>query len=428
MVQTRLLDLLNLIDEAIEDEDYRRALLLIEANWFNLPDPSPLRERTALVLATVGRKREAVEVYSLAARHYANSGFPTRSLAAIKQMQNLNPSSTQLLDHFTTLYSVRSPFLERGKDQADFPQPTSEILSEVSTKRELDVLFSEAVERAIDPQGTTERPEALPALPLLSLLPPKALRRLLDFLEYEIFAQPQPVIDVDEEESDLFWAVSSDLLVSNEEEKFRIPPGSLLGLSSYGQNSLSPTHRVVSQKGSELLRLSRRGVNALAEEFPDFPNRLATLRRHALTEGIIERHPIFAGLDKEARAELPTHLVGLKLEAGTICIRQGKVSPGLYILLDGSVDVIRKDDDWEITLETLRAGAMVGEVGLVDPRPAIATTVTTKACHMLFFGRKEFTAFSEKYSSLAAYAQKRAAERLRTLDETLSATDLVEVD
>lgn len=428
MVQTRLIDLLNLIDETIENEEYPRGLQLILSNWYDLPDPSPLRERTALLLATVGRKREAVEVYSLAARHYANSGFPTRALAAIKQMQNLNPSSTQLLDHFTTLYSVRSPFLERDRTQTDFPHPSGKLRLDVDSDGDVDELFEKALERATDSEGTAERPGALPALPLLSILPPKALRRLLDFLEYEIFAESQPVVNSDKNQADLLWAVSSDLLVTEDDETVRVPAGALLGLSAFGQNTGAPKHTVVSQKGSECLRLNHRSVEALSEEFPDFPNRLATLRRHALTEGLFVRHPMFAELEPEALERLPSRLVGLKIDPGTICVRQGKTSPGLYIILDGKVDIVRTDDDWEITLETLGPGDMMGEVGLVKPRPALATAITTGACHALFFARHDFMAFADHFPSIATYAEAKAKLRVASLEDTISATDLAEVD
>src|SRR5690554_6001821 len=244
MVKIRLLDLLNTIDEAVEAEELARALQLILANWYNLPDPSPLRERAAVILASVGRKREAVEVYTLAARHYANAGFPTRAIAAIKQMHALNPASTELLDHFATLYSVRSPYLESGRLQASFPQPAGNLSTQTHGDPPLEELFERVLERATDPDGTAERPGSLPALPLLSVLPPDALRRVLDFVEYEIFPNAQLVFEPNQKSSDLVWTVSNDLTVNDGGKTFRIPPGSLLGLNAFGGSERAPRYRM----------------------------------------------------------------------------------------------------------------------------------------------------------------------------------------
>ncbi len=425
-VQTRLLELLNAIDEAVEQEDHSRALQLILNNWYNLPDPAPLRERTAMLLATVGRKREAVEVYSRVARHYANAGFPTRSLAAIKQMQSLNPSSTQLLDHFTTLYSVRSPFLERDLQQPTIPNLAAPPELELSQTEDTDELFSQAVERATDPEGTAERPGSLPALPLMSLLPPKALRRLLDFVEYEIYAEVQPVITAEDrpKDRDLFWAVSSDLIAHDDDEQFIIPAGTLLGVSAFRAQPAPPKYRVTSQKGSECLRLSRTAVEELTQQFGDLPNRLATLYRHALTKRLFERHPMFAELDEQAIEKLPTRLTGLRLDSETIFIKQNKVSPGLYILLDGSADVVRQAEGTEVTIETLQPGDMIGEIGLVEPRPTVATAITNTACHLLFCPRDDFVEFAARHPSMQTFAENRARQRIEFINEKLSDSDL----
>lgn len=429
MALVRLLDLLNKIDDAIENEQADTALSLILTNWDHLNDPAPLRERTALLLATLGRNREALQVYTMAARHYSNAGYPTRALAAIKQMQNLNPAPTQLLDHFTTLYSVRSPFLEKGRRLHEFPAPEAELTLAVDdASSDLDDLLTKVLQRALSTEGIAERPQALPPLTLLSLLPPKALRRLLDLLDYEIFAEAQEVIGPTPTRGDLFWSVSSDLLVTDGDDTFRIPPGAMLGLSAFGHDEIPNRHTVVGQKGSECLRLSRSSFQILSEEFPDFPNRLATLRRHALTEGIFHRHPIFKNLHDTIRNDLIDQIIGLKLPAGTFCLRQGKVSPGLYILLDGHIDLFSADKDIEVTVDTLRSGQMFGEVGLVKPCPVPISAITTSEVHLLFLARKDFDQLLATHEDIRTFLQERSDEQLAAITETLETLNLAEPD
>lgn len=409
-MQTDLSELLQRIDQAIEDQNYSRALQLAVDNWHNLQDPAMLRERVALTLATSGNKRRASEVYDLVARHYANAGFPTRALAAIKQMQALNPSSTQLLDHFTTLYSVRSPFLERDLRQPRLPDPVDDLQLDVDTDGvDFDELMEQAFTLATEPDNTAERPGSLPALPLLSLLPPKALRRLLDEIEYEIHDESQPIFSPDLDGEDLFWTVGANLVVTDgDADPLRIPAGTLLGLNNFGNPEASPSYTVYSQPGSECLRLTAEAIDGLTDEFPDFPNRLSTLYRHALTEGLLESHPLFAELHDQARDQVPELLTGLQLRGDTVLIRQNKISPGLYIVLDGNVQIVRQRNSDDVTIETLKPGDILGEIGLIDPRPVPVTAITDGPAHVLFMHRDQFVEFADRHPSLARAASERA--------------------
>lgn len=428
-MQNKLLDLLNVIDDAIERSEFPLALQLVLTNWYNLPDPAMLRERVAVMLASVGRNREAMEILESVAIHYANAGYPTRSLAAIKQLQALGPEVSSLLDHFAGLYNIRSPHIHSDRLQQDFPQPAGNVSLSVSVSQtDQEVLLDRAVDRALDREGVAENPNLLPALPLLSLLPSETLRRILDHLEYELFAEAQPVQSAGEHQSELVWTVSSDLLIeSSPEQTFRLPAGALLGLNAFGQSATPSTQTVMSRKGSELLRLRTDAIAILSEEFADFQNRLATLRRHALTEGLLCRHPAFEGLNDADRVDVAQHFTGLRVSKGEHLIWQDAPSPGLFIILDGTVDIIRKDDDWEITIASLSAGEVFGEVGLVSDKPAIASVATTSPGHLLFISRANFEEIVQRHPSLARYAVQLAGERIADVEQTLSARDLAEM-
>jgi hypothetical protein len=429
-MQNKLHNLLTVIDDAIERSDYPTALQLVLTNWYNLPDPSLLRERVALVLATVGRKREAIEVLEIVSMHYANAGYPTRSLAAIKQLENLRPDVSGLLDYFAGLYNIRSPHLQADRMQADFAQPAGNVALQVSVAHaDQDVLLDRALERALDQEGMAVEPGVLPALSLLSLLPAENLRRILDFLTYELFAEAQPVQQEGVLLPELIWTVSSDFLIEAGEDKvYRTPAGALIGLNAFGQSATPPGRTVMSRKGSELLRLSQEAIAALSEEFADFQNRLATLRRHALTEGLLCRHPAFEGLADSERVDIAQYFTGLRVPKGEYLIWQDAPSPGLFIILDGKVDIIRKDDDWEITIASLSAGEVFGEVGLVSDKPAIASVAATTSGHLLFMSRANFEKIAQRHPSLARYAVQLAGERIADVEQTLSARDLAEMD
>ena len=417
------------IDEAIESGSITRALRLVLSNFDNFPDNSPLRERVAQALATRGRKREAVQILELVARHYANSGHPARSLSAIKQMNTLQPDATMLLDHFAALSSIRSPYRQEELARVNFPEPDKALdMGAKEPQVGEQELFDLAIERSMEKRGIVTQPRELPSFPLLSLLPTETLRRVLDFVQYEVHDQSQPLLTRGEQPKDLIWSVSQNLLLKHDDDYMRLPSNVLLGLNGFGRPKADSEHTVHAIKTSEILRLSEDAIQKLSEEFTDFPNRLATLRRHGLTERLIASHPLFAQLDEAQRDDLIERFIGLHIKQGEYLIVQDMPSPGLFIILDGQVDIVRKDEDWEITINTLNPGDMFGEIGLVSEKPAVAGVVSVTQGIMLFLSRDEFNQAAAQHPALAKYAVRLANQRLEDVNSTLSAGDLAEVD
>ncbi len=428
MEPTKLATLLSTIDDAIAESAFTRALQLILANFERADDTAVLRERVAVMLASRGRKNEAVGVWDHVARHWANTGHPARSLAAIKQMQALRPDTTVLLDHFTALYNIRSPYLDLDARLPELVQGDAEFVLEVDEDAgEEAALLDRAFELAIDIDTLVNEPQRLPPLPLLSLLPSETLRAVLDYLEYEIFAQAEAVLREDRMSDDLVWTVTADFHIDND-PTVRLPSGALLGLNAFGRSASPAKQNVFSRKSSELLRLDGAAIEALDRQLGDFHSRLATLRRHALTEGLLERHEMFRKLDADARVDLMRRFTGLRVSKGEKLICQDDQSPGLFLILDGEVDIVRNEEGWEITIATLSAGEVFGEVGVVSDNPALAGCVMTTPGHLLYLSRDDFAAVADAHPELAKYAVTLAGERMADVETTLSAQDLAEVE
>ncbi len=227
---------------------------------------------------------------------------------------------------------------------------------------------------------------------------------------------------------DLLWTVTSDFIIEDRDPSRRLPSGALLGLSSFGQSATPSSCDIFSRKNSELLRLTRKAIDKLDAELGDFRNRLSTLRRHALTEGLLERHPMFDAVGEDERDGLMKRFTGLRVSHGEVLVQQDGTSPGIFIVLDGEVDVARNEDGWEITIATLSAGDVFGEVGVVSDNPTLAKCVMTSPGHLLFLSREEFGSVAGDYPAVAKYAVSLANERMAEVQTTLSAQDLAEVE
>jgi len=70
-----------------------------------------------------------------------------------------------------------------------------------------------------------------------------------------------------------------------------------------------------------------------------------------------------------------------KVKAETVLIQKGKPIDALYIVLDGSVEVLDADVDGK----TIRVGCgeVFGEVSMLDPRPPMATVVASSDATVL---------------------------------------------
>jgi CRP-like cAMP-binding protein len=421
-------ELFTQIDAALDQEEFVRAARLIVANFDALADPAPLRERTAQILAANGYEDRAVEVYQTVGLHYANSGQPARAIAVAARIDRLDRDPAGLLDRFTALYNVDSPFLDPGQTHGTFQPPIDQLVTDPKSTDMPSDLMGVAAERALESGFLAREPsEYLPPLPLLSQLPSEHLEKVLEALEFRTFSDLVPVVDPETSGGELIWTVTDDLTLGEQDPEFRLLPGTLLGMSAYGPSSSAPDEPVFARSGSEILSLPARAVAELSETIPDFADHLARLARRAFIEGLLSEHPMFASVSEQGREQLLEEFEGLHLSEGTRVVRQDTESPGLFLILDGEVDVVRQDEDWEITVETLGPGSVFGEVGLVSDQPTQANVVTTRPGHLLHIPDDDFDDVAAEHPGLAKYAVNLAQQRMADMETTLSASDLAEL-
>lgn len=430
LVQPASTQLLERIDVATRGGQLTAALRLILSNFSRFDDPSLLRERTAAALITRGRHKEALAILELVAKHYMNSGNPARALAIIKQLLAISPDRRALLDQLCALYHIRSPHLSEQARTRELGAASERLdLSAKEPQVPESDLFALAYDRAMDKRAIAQAPQAeLPALPLLSLLPQEAMRRVVELISYEIIPESQPLSYPGQAPQELIWAASPNILVRQGDDFHRLPSGSMLGLNGFARAPWPSEFLCIGTKNTELLKLSGQAIAQLVEEMPDFENRLATLRRHALTERLLCDHALFLALPEAERVQLIDRFVGLHVPKGEYILRQHKTSLGLFILLEGSVDIVRQDDQWEITIASLSSGDVFGEIGLVSDKPAVAGVVTTANCILLYLSRDQFNDAAAQHPQLAKYAVNLANERLAEVNTTLSASDLAELE
>jgi len=107
----------------------------------------------------------------------------------------------------------------------------------------------------------------------------------------------------------------------------------------------------------------------------------------------------------------------LILEEGETLFRQGDRGDFMYVLLDGSVDVIVGTT----VVESATTGALLGEMALVDSSPRSATVIATSQCKLAQIDQFRFHFLVQQTPNFATYVMKVLAERLRNMNTLASA-------
>ena len=90
--------------------------------------------------------------------------------------------------------------------------------------------------------------------------------------------------------------------------------------------------------------------------------------------------PLFSGISAESMSRLAAVAGEQEFASGAFIVRQGQVGTGLYVIITGSVNVIRGSDD---VLATLNSGDFFGELSVIDQQPRNASVQAVEATSVL---------------------------------------------
>ena len=104
-----------------------------------------------------------------------------------------------------------------------------------------------------------------------------------------------------------------------------------------------------------------------------------------------------ADLTKEDRDTLSTYGDFHLAEAGTVLIRQGESHGKLFLVLSGLLHAVRKEEDRDALLGTIKKGEWLGEVDLFDPSSAVCSVVVREPSQYWVIDRENLEQFLSTY-------------------------------
>jgi CRP-like cAMP-binding protein len=103
--------------------------------------------------------------------------------------------------------------------------------------------------------------------------------------------------------------------------------------------------------------------------------------------------------------------------AGTTVLEEGKPGKLMYVVAEGTVDVVVAGH----VIATAGPGEIIGELSLIDDRARSAAVVAHTDCQLMPVDEKRFLFLVQQTPYFALQVMRVLAERLRKMNETVVA-------
>jgi CRP-like cAMP-binding protein len=226
----------------------------------------------------------------------------------------------------------------------------------------------DGVEPTAGEQALTQARGILPAIPLFSELDPNSLESLVRQSRLMRLRGGEIVFKQDDPPDSLYVVVNGSVAMfdeaATEVELYRVGENEFFGEGSLISNDLQAT-TVRAIEDCDLLAFDRESMRVCIANNPSVVPVLLRFLRGRMLEHLVRTSPLFAHLDTAERRALSRKFEFIEVAEDALLIQQGTRSPGLFVLLCGAVDVVRRDGDREQWLATLERGGVFGEISLL---------------------------------------------------------------
>lgn len=138
-------------------------------------------------------------------------------------------------------------------------------------------------------------------------------------------------------------------------------------------------------------------------------------------EEILNKVPIFAGLDRKHLKRLSNLMVPRSFKAGEVIVKENDQPAGFFVIASGNVEVVRGDEgDKPQALATLGPGDFFGEMALFEGYPRSATVRATEDTECLAMTRWDFRAELISHAEIAVAVLETVVRRLRETEARLT--------
>jgi signal transduction histidine kinase len=137
------------------------------------------------------------------------------------------------------------------------------------------------------------------------------------------------------------------------------------------------------------------------------------------TTKFLQEIPLLAGLPRELLTDVASHTRRLRVPAGQVVMHEGTTGDGLYLLVEGELEVTRRCGEQEVVLAVFGSGAFLGEMSLVEHTPRTASVRTLRDSELLVIEPEDFERLLERSPATALTLLRTVLARLRSTEASL---------
>jgi CRP-like cAMP-binding protein len=131
--------------------------------------------------------------------------------------------------------------------------------------------------------------------------------------------------------------------------------------------------------------------------------------RKATKIDLLKGVPLFGGCSRAELAQIARWVDELVVPEGTVLMREGEIGREVYVIVEGSVRVMRKGRK----LADFGPGSYIGDVALITRLPRGATGVTTSPARLLVMTDTAFRSVVRQSPSIALKVLESVGQRTR---------------
>jgi CRP-like cAMP-binding protein len=131
----------------------------------------------------------------------------------------------------------------------------------------------------------------------------------------------------------------------------------------------------------------------------------------------LKRFPLCSSMHLDQLHTIATHLTEREAEPGEVIFHEGDESYELYLIVSGTVDIVRHRGDTEQHLATASVGAFFGDMAIFENRPRSATIIARDLCVLLVLSPERFRQVILQEPAISFEIFRELSSRIRRLDE-----------
>jgi CRP-like cAMP-binding protein len=253
---------------------------------------------------------------------------------------------------------------------------------------------------------------ALPTTPLFSELSPESLTRIIEHARLVECEAGALVYRANDPSDALYVVVSGAVSVladgDSRLEITRLGEGDVFGETALVDSEPRSTSAEAAER-TELLRIERELIADLVFSEPRALRVALRFLRERLVQVVAATSPLFTTVPKGKRRVFADRFEFLQIERDSQLVEQGSPSPGLYVLLCGTVKVTERERARELCV--LRAGGVFGEMSLLTGEPAMADVRSEARAFALRLPEWGFQDMGEDHPEALAFLTRLADAR-----------------